>query len=229
MTAIRDRNIWEWMLKYAVHTWLFSYPHVILNEKGNLCGYLTFTDKNSMGIREFVVDDNEDSWRAVLGALSRRARKLQSESFTLPLPWDAPMTLFLRQMVGVRFSTTIRRGGGALMKIVNFSQLMQTLKPLFNERWKKRALSCGKIQFTLASEIGEVGISIRNNAVAISQSCSSSRVWIPLRWLPGLISGAYSVSDIAIQKESKISDKLLPVLDILFPPCWPVTYRADMY
>lgn len=229
MAAIRNRNIWEWMIKYAVNTWLFSEPHVILDEKGRLCGYLTFVSKDSMGIREFVVDDDEVAWRATLGALSRRARKLGSETITLPLPWEASMTLFLRQMVGVKFSTTIRRGGGALMKIVNFPKLMRNLQPLFNERWKKRTLRCEKIRFTLASEIGDVGITLSNNTITICQPDSSRRAWIPLRWLPGLISGIYSVYDIAIQKESKIPDTILPILDILFPAGWPVTYRADMY
>lgn len=146
------------MIKYAVNTWLFSEPHVILDEKGRLCGYLTFASKDSMGIREFVVDDDEIAWRTAIGVLSRRARKLGSETIILPLPWDAPMNLFLRQMVGVKFSTTIRRGDGALMKIVNFPELMRNLQPLFNERWKKRTLRYEKTRFILASEIGEVAL-----------------------------------------------------------------------
>jgi hypothetical protein len=229
MTAVRDRKAWEWMLACGVHSWLFSHPRVVLDRAGRLCGYLTLAHKDRMGLREMGVGSDEASWRAVLGALVARAKRCKAETFALPLPWDHPMTVFLRQTIGVKFTLATRRGGGPLMKIVDFPGLMRALEPLFTERWRAFRPTPGDARFTIAGEIGAVGVAASGGVVRTGKPGRGARVWIPQRWLSGLVSGAFSVRDLAGQDGPRIPGGLAGPLDILFPAGWPLTHRADMY
>jgi hypothetical protein len=229
MTAVRDRKVWEWMLGCGVHSWLFSNPRVIVDRRGRLCGYLTLTHKEGVGMRELGVGPDEPSWRAVLGALVARAKRCKAETIALPLPWDHPMTVFLRQATGVKLTLATRRGGGPLLKIVDFPGLMRALQPLFAERWRTAGSALPDARFTLASEIGAAGVTVAGGGVQTGEPGRGAQAWIPRRWLSGLVSGTYSVRDIAGQKGSRIPGKVARALDILFPAGWPLSHRSDTY
>lgn len=229
ISAARDRAVWDWAVGYAVHTWLFSGPKVVLDANGRLCGYLTMNAQGEPGLREFVVSPDEASMRATLGALGAVARKREAETFSLPVQWDDPFAVFLRQVAGAEFQIVSRSSGGPLAKIVNFPILMQKLQPLFTERWRAAHSALPATRFTLASEIGSVCLEVAPRGVRVVEGGGGQRVWVPQRLLTGLVTGCWSFREVAQRPETRVPTRLVPYLDPLFPACWPYSHRVDLY
>ena len=54
-------------------------------------------------------------------------------------------------------------------------------------------------------------------------------VRVPQRWLSGLLTGYYSVREVAAAKGSTVPAELRESLDVLFPTGWPFAYKGDRY
>ena len=228
-TAIRDRKLWDWLIGNGTKSWLFEGPHVILDGRGRLCGYLTLIPRGGIGIREIVVRQDDRSWRAALGAIVARAKKQDVDEIALPLVWGEPMAVFLRQHVQMVYKMTTRPDGGRQLVINDFPALMKALEPLFTQRWRAAGVASRKAQLTLATETGSVCVTAAGGRITVGGPARGTRVRIPRQWLSGLITGYYMVGDIAARKGARIPPSTVPALDILFPGGWPVTFRADNY
>ncbi len=228
--ADRDRAVWTWLLGPGVRTWIFSDPMLILDGRGRLCGYMTInTPDGSWGIRECVVRDDERAFRVALGAAAREARRRKADAISLPLMWDDPMAVFIRQYVSCRHSVTGNSNSGWMLKIVDFPALMKTLEPLFTERWEKARSAVRSARFTLKCEMGSVCFAVARGRVKTGGPVRGTRVVIPQRWLTGLVTGYHGVAAAAAGRGSKIPASVRPALDILFPFGWPYTFRGDNY
>ena len=227
--SVRDSELWQWLLRYGTKTWLFRSPKVIIDGGGRLCGYLTIDSKDRLDVREVIVRQDEASHRAALGAIVREARRREAKEISLTIPWDEPLAVFIRQYVGCEFKMSGNPTGDLVLKVVDFPALMQKLEPLFTQRWKAARSSLPEVRFTLAAEIGSVGFTVGHNNVRVGPPVKGSRVYIPQRWLSGLLTGYYSIKDIAPRKKASIPSRLLPVMEILFPAGWPWTFKADNY
>jgi predicted acetyltransferase len=225
--AVRDDKVWDWLLRPGGHTWIFRVPKVILDARGRLCGYLTMEPKGELNIREIIVRQEEESCRVALGAMVREARRREVKEITLPLPWDDALTVFLRQYVRAEFTMASDATGGALMKIVDFPALMRRLEPLFAQRWKRAGKGLPAAKFTLSSEIGSVGLTVTRGSVRVGDPAGGPRVRIPQRWLSGMITGYYPLSEVAPRPGAVVPSRLMPVLDVLFPSGWPFVYQGD--
>ncbi len=229
MAAARDAAVWDWAVRCAVHTWLFMGPKVVLDAKGRLCGYVTINAQGEPGLRELVVSPDEPSMRVTLGALGAVARKRGAETFSLPVPWNDPFAVFLRQVAGAEFQIVSRSSGGPLAKIVDFPALMRQLQPLFTERWRAAHSALPARRFTLASEIGSVSIAVTPRGVRVSEGNGSQRAWIPQRWLTGLVTGCWAMGEVIQRDEVRVPARLVPLLEVLFPASWPYSHRGDLY
>lgn len=227
--AERDTRVWDWLLRAGTTTWLFMNPKVITEERGRIVGYLNSCTNEALDIRELIVRQDERSCRVALGALVREARGTEIKDIQCRIPWDDALTVFLRQFVGAQFTMDSNPTGGALMKIVDFPALMRELQPLFQQRWQEAHSKRAPSSFTLASELGEVGIAVSRSKVQLTERTRGPSVFIPQRWLSGLLTGYHGIRDIAHRKGAKVPGHLLPVLEILFPTGWPFIYQGDNY
>jgi predicted N-acetyltransferase YhbS len=226
--AVRDQDTWNWLLDFGTNTWVFSSPRVILDSRGAPCGYVTTSDRDGFSAREIVVKQDEKSLRVALGALVREAKRREAKEITLNrLPWDDPLAVYLRQYVGAEFTLGSNPTGGPLMLIVDFPTLMKTLEPLFSKRWAEAHSALRPTSFTLASETGSVRLQVSGKGVTVSDPGSTPTVKVPQRWLSGLLTGYYSVDDVASRDGARIPSELKPVLNILFPKGWPFVYQGD--
>jgi predicted N-acetyltransferase YhbS len=229
MAADRSPEMWRWLLDYGSRTWLFRRPRVILDGRRRFRGYLTATWGEGFGVCEIVVRDDDASRRAALGALVREAKAAGTEEFGLSLPWDDPLAAFLRQVVGSKHSIVCRRGGGPLLKIVDFPALMRKLQPLFSERWSKARGRVSGGPFTLRTESGQLAFRFSAGAARVDDRPAGPRANVPQKWLSGLLCGSTPVADIVGREGVRIPPDLMEQMDVLFPRGWPFWYRGDMY
>jgi predicted N-acetyltransferase YhbS len=226
--AVRGEDVWNWLLRFGTNTWVFTSPRVILDSRGTPCGYVTTSDRDGFSAREIVVKQDERSLRVTLGALVREAKRREAKEITLSrLPWDDPLAVYLRQYVGAEFTLSSNPTGGPLLLLVDFPVLMKRLEPLFSKRWTEAHSALRPAAFTLKSEIGAVGLQVSGKGVALTEPARGLVVKVPQRWLSGLLTGYYSVDDIASRDGARIPSELKPVLNILFPKGWPFVYQGD--
>jgi predicted acetyltransferase len=228
-TAVRDRAVWEWLMRCGKHTSFFENPKVILDQRGRLCGYLTMGGGDDLIIRELVVLQDERSWRVALWNMGWLARRYGLKKYGLPLTWGEPMTVFLRQEFETWTSLNTKPDGGRLLMVVDFPALMTALEPFLTERWRAASPAVRNARWTLKSEIGSVGITASAGRIRVGGRRSGPRVRIGMRWLSGLLTGYHGVRDIAARKDVQIPSSMMSVLNALFPPGWPVTLRGDNY
>ncbi|MBA4387671.1 MAG: hypothetical protein C0404_06795 [Verrucomicrobia bacterium] len=228
MSAARDAALWQWLLTCGVHSWLFPSPKVIVDDQHRVRGYVTFKKTDGMVVEEIIVPEDEASSRVAMGALSREARSRKLEEFVLAFSWNSPLGLFLRRLVGVQV-TMHNRNAGPLLKIVDFPALMRALRPLFAQRLKASGARFSGVRFNLASEIGAAGFEVAGNKINVGEAVRGERVCIPQYWLSGLITGYWSVQDVMHDPKVKLSARLRPLMEIVFPAGWPYAYRGDNY
>ncbi len=202
---------------------------MILDERGRLCGYMTQADGQQLVSGDLVVRGSEANCRVALGALVREAKRREQKEIVLPLPWDDEFAVFLRQHVEAEFGMRTAPNAGQLMKVVDFPSLMRRLEPLLALRWRSARSALPPARFALLSEVGEVGLSVSEGRLRVGDPVPGPRVRIPQRWLSGLLTGYYSVREVALRKGAAVPVELLPVMDVLFPKGWPFVCRADRY
>ncbi len=227
--AARDKDVWDWLMGPGRRTWLFRKPQVILDGRRRLCGYVTAGRETEPGRGEIVVRPDEASCRAALGALARDARRRERKEIVLSMPWDDAMAVFIRQHVGGEFRMWSNPTGGALLKVVDFPGLIQRLEPLLSQRWRRARSSVRGVTFTLASEIGEVGLALSGRSVKVGKATGRPVVRIPQRLLSGLLTGYHAVRHVAAMKGASVPADLMPVMETLFPTGWPFVYFGDNY
>jgi len=228
-TAVRSREVWQWLMGPGRKSWFFRKPYVIFDSAGKLCGYFTNKSKDQFDVGEIVVRADEPACRVALGALAAEGKRREIKEINLPVGWDDPLAVFIRQHVAAQFSTWTNPTGGSLMKIVDFPRLMAALQPLFSQRWQAARTALPDTQFTLECELGAVGFAISNGKVQIGPAARGARVRVPQRWMSGLLTGYYSVNDVAAREGAAIPTRLRPVVQILFPTGWPWVHQADNY
>jgi len=229
-SADRDETVWSWLLTRGKNTWLFASPKVILDKSNEVCGYLCMSSGNDLAIREIVVTEEEDACRSALGALVREARKREVKKISIHrVPWNDKLTLLLRQYVDAEFTVQTSPTGGPLMLILDFPALMERLQPTFSKRWREARSALGETSFTCQSEIGSVGLEVTRKGVTVGAPRSRRKVVVPQRWLSGLLTGYYSVGEVAASRGATVPATLRPVLDILFPRAWPFVFQGDDY
>jgi predicted acetyltransferase len=227
--SVRDAELWDWLLRWGTKTWLFGSPSVILDANKRICGYFTGERKQGFSAGEIIVKQNEPSCRAALGALVREARRHEVKRIWLNIPCDDALAVFIRQYVGCEIKLHANATGGMLMKIVDFPALMRRLQPELTRRRQAAGRDLPKTQFTLATEIGAVGLAITRSGVEVGKPAGRARVRIPQRWLSGMFTGYHAIKDIAPRAGASIPSRLIPVMEALFPAGWPYVYKADSY
>jgi predicted acetyltransferase len=227
--AARDKALWDWLIGPGSRTWLFRRPMVVFDQRGRLCGYFTCGHHHEAQLGEVIVRKDEASCRAALWALARDARKREEKEIVLPLPWDDPLAVFIRHYVGSESQMWSGSTGGALLKVVDFPALMHRLAPLLDRRWRDAHSSLRPARFTLASEVGEVGLAVSRRAVKVGAPADGPLARIPRRWLSGVLTGYHAVRDVAARRGASVPAELRPILEILFPTGWPYVYQGDNY
>jgi len=106
---------------------------------------------------------------------------------------------------------------------------MRRLEPLFTARVQEGGAPLRPVSFRLESELGSVGMEVGRRRVRVGAPTGKRRVYVPKRWLSGLITGYYGPRDIASRKGVVLPDSLLPALEVLFPRGWPFIYAGDNY
>jgi len=229
--AARDDRVWRWLLTNGRKTWLFSNPRVAVAADGKLCGYVTGTDSHrNVKLREVVTADDTASVRVVLGALCRLARERNTDDISVPLPWDDPLTVCLRQRVDCEFTADSRSAGGSLMKIVDVAGLMRTLEPMFCERLAAHGRWPRKQSFVLIVDDERIRFTASECVIRVGGGGRrGSRVVVPRRLLSGLLTGYYQLQDVLGQEDVRVPAATVSLLRVLFPPNWPFIYQGDNY
>ena len=228
-SAEREPALWPWLLKTGGNDNLFAEPRVILNEQGAVVGYFTRARRDGLHAPEIVVKPDEAGARVALGALTRLAKQREWKEISLSLPYDDPFCAFARQHVNADYGFNSHPTGGLLMAILDFPELLRRIEPMFAERRKAAGAMLKPQAFTLASDIGEVGLTITRSGVTIGEAVKGPRVTVPQRWLSGLLTGHWTPDDIAARPGVRLPKKLLPLLRALFPRTFPHVYQGDNY
>jgi predicted acetyltransferase len=228
--AARDDVVWDWLMGAGGRTRLFHRPSLILDGKGRPCGYLTTgRQPHQPDLSELILRNDEAACRAALGAVVRYAKRAEMQQIELRLPWDDPFAVFIRQYVPAEWKTSSNPTGGPLLKVVDFPALMKRLEPVFTERWRNAHSALPRVRFTLAGEIGKVGVVVSKRRVDIAEPAGRRVVRVPQRWLSGLLTGYHTVGEVMKRRGARVPTALMPYLRILFPTGWPFVYQADNY
>jgi len=229
-TADRPADLWQWLMGPGRNTWLFRGAYVVFDPAGKLCGYFTSRDKQNVNIGEIVVRGDDASCRATLAALVTLAKRREVKDISLPLAWDDPLAVFLRQYVPCEFTMGTNPTGGCLMKIVDFPRLMAALEPMLAERWRAANSMIAAARFTFECELVSVGISVAGDAIRVEPAARSKAVVrVPQRWMSGMLTGYYDIGEVLPRQGVLVPDRLKPVLRILFPKRWPCIHCGDNY
>ncbi len=200
-------------------------PLVAFNQEGKPEGYaLLSRRKGYMIVNEVAAN----TWSAIL-ALLRYQHDTYAGEFAsqAEVYWPLPLTdtayYLLSDHLPIRSEITTYPDGGWMARINSFSVLMQSLLPLWQDRWQKRHLDWTG-SFVLV--IGEERCMLEFLPTTIRQvnrpSGGEQEVSFSQQVFTQLVFGFRPVTWAAIQAGQHVPGELISILDVLFPhkPSW---------
>ena len=190
LSAIRDANLWKWLLGFGSRTYYFYGPKKIIDIKSNkIVGYFT-TDPDDPGhIREFITASDPkyilSALEVVNNYLLKMEKPLQLYTFSFsPLFNQSAMNFNVDQ------TNIYKSDGGFLTKIINLEAILKTLNGNFNSSLNDFSL---RVYFEGFDQLFLFKKTFNKICVMrILQNCNITDLTIPEKYIPGLIFGMYS-------------------------------------
>jgi predicted acetyltransferase len=200
---------------------------VVSDGKDRLKGFVVFdTQAGRLVVSEVCGIDR--SALVTLGfAIGRRAKREGAEQVRFCLPLDDPF-LDVCVPLGYSCSASYPFTGGAMGRIISLEPLFQKMTGVFSDRVKASGLDwTGEV--VLKTDIGTVGLHIGRKSVSLKYKPGRPQVYISQMALSQLVMGYRAVDDVAHDLGVSVPQRLLPVLNVLFPKGNPYMWWTDRF
>ena len=218
-------------------TWKYGRPWPlgvigVLDARGRFAGYLKYLkeDKGGGSPLDAVEVEARDGgmFGTLAAAMGRQARRRDVGEVRIWLPPDHPFGAYCAGL-GCRLETRHSPDSNAMARIICLERLMKKLVPEFGRRLGG-AGSARKGRFTLATDIGALGLEVQGRRVRMrSEKRGAPVIRIPQRALTQLVMGYRSVAEIAVDPEVKVPTRLVPIFTMLFPKGQPYMAYPDRF
>jgi len=195
-------------------------PLLVFNKDGKPEGYLLLSSRRG----QFeAVEVAANTWPAVLALLhyqnSLHAGELASQiEVSWPLPLTDITSYLLADHLPLRSEINTSQDGGWMARMVSFSAVVQSLLPLWQDRWQKQQSGwTGVLALIVEEERCALELSQSRMRQVDRLSEEEQEVRFKQQVFTQLVFGFRPVSWAAIQVGQHVPDELVPILDVLFP------------
>ncbi|MGZ3630989.1 MAG: GNAT family N-acetyltransferase [Ktedonobacteraceae bacterium] len=195
-------------------------PLLAVNEEGTPEGYALLS-KRGEWYEAFEVAAN--TWPAIQALLHYQNtlhggdRALQSEVY-LPLPLIGATYYLIADQLPIRSEITTYPDGGWMARMVSFSALVQSLLPLWQDRWQTHHIEwTGVLVLVVEDEKCTLELSPSSMLLIDNLSDEVQEVRFSQQVFAQLVFGFRPVTWAAMQADQHVPDELVPILDVLFP------------
>ena len=193
---------------------------MVFNKDGKPEGYLLLSSRRG----QFeAVEVAANTWPAVLALLhyqnSLHAGELASQiEVSWPLPLTDITSYLLADHLPLRSEINTSQDGGWMARMVSFSAVVQSLLPLWQDRWQKQQSGwTGVLALIVEEERCALELSQSRMRQVDRLSEEEQEVRFKQQVFTQLVFGFRPVSWAAIQVGQHVPDELVPILDVLFP------------
>jgi predicted N-acetyltransferase YhbS len=195
-------------------------PLLAINGEGKLEGYLLLSKRRR---EHFAYEVAADTWPAILALLQYQNNLYEGELLSQAvLCWPLPLTDTTYYLLGdhlpMRSEIESYPDGGWMARMVSFSALVQSLLPLWQDRWHKHH-NAWTGDFVLAVDEQRCVIEITPSSVRLVDNLSIEKqeARFSQQVFTQLVFGFRPVSWATLQTSQRVPGELIPVLDVLFP------------
>ena len=157
---------------------------------------------------------------SLVRALAVEAAARRDEWLTIELPADSPVLSVLRP-VGFTQEIAYAQNQGGMGRITNLGGLAMALKGTLESRMRGTGLAgrVGEVEFTCDTEraVSEIGA---GPTLAIN---------LPQQHLLQLLLGYRSIAELRLELPACVDDRVVDVVDTLFPAGFPYMWRLDHF
>ncbi len=210
----------ERQVHYLKNWFQENIPLVALNGEGKPEGYLLLSRRRGW---LYAYEVAANTWPAVLALLQYHNNLYAAEpespaEFSWPLPLTDSTYFLLADHLPMRSEIATYPDGGWMARMVSFSALVQSLLPLWQDRWQKHPLEWTGV---LALAVGEERciLDLSPSLVRLVDRLSSEEqeVRFSQQVFTQLVFGFRPITWAAIQAGQHIPAELVPILDTFFP------------
>jgi predicted N-acetyltransferase YhbS len=195
-------------------------PLVAFNQEGKPEGYALLSRKREE-LSAYEVAAN--TWPAILALLHSQntvhegALASQTE-VSWPLPLTDATYYHLADHLPMRSELETYPDGGWMARMVSFPALIQSVLPLWQNRWQKHHIEwTGVLVLVVDKERCTLELSPSRLSLVARLSSEGQEVRFSQKGFTQLVFGFRPVSWVAIQAGQQVPDELAPILDVLFP------------
>jgi hypothetical protein len=135
-----------------------------------------------------------------------------------PLPLTDATNYLLADHLPIHSEIDTYPDGGWMARMVSFSVLVQSLLPLWQDRWQKHHIEwTGVLALTVDEERCALELSPSTMRLVDRLSADVQEVRFSQHVFTQLVFGFRPVTWAAIQAGQHVPDELIPVIDVLFP------------
>ncbi len=161
------------------------------------------------------------AFSTLLAEAGRRALALRIERVTFRLPPDDALLVYGRRY-GIEVKTTYPRHWLGMARIINQTELLGLLEPLFARRLADARGEPWAGTLVLRTDLG-------TDRVRLGAGGPELAIELPQTLLTQLLLGYRSVADAFFETEARADEAALPVLDALLPAGHPYIWDADRF
>jgi predicted N-acetyltransferase YhbS len=195
-------------------------PLLAFNVEGKLEGYLLLSKRRG---EHYAYEVAANTWPAELALLQYQNNLYEGElESQAELYWPLPLTdstyYLLSDHLPMRSEIDTYPDGGWMARMVSFSALVQSLLPLWQDRWQKHHLEWTGV-LVLAVDEGRCVLELSPSIVRLVDRLSSEEKGVRFgqQVFTQLVFGFRPVTWAAIQVGQHVPGELIPILDVLFP------------
>jgi predicted N-acetyltransferase YhbS len=195
-------------------------PLLAFNEEGKPEGYALLLE--SRGQQE-AYEVAANTWPAVLALLDYQytlhaGECLSQTTVYWPLPLSDVTYYLLSDQLPIRSEIETYPNSGWMARMVSFSTLIQSLLPLWQDRWKKHHSEwAGVLVLVVEEEKCAFELSPTGLLLLDRLSIEGHEVRFGQQVFTQLVFGFRPITWAALQVGQHVPDELIPILDVLFP------------
>jgi predicted N-acetyltransferase YhbS len=205
---------------YLQNWFEINLPLLAFNEEGKPEGYVLLSKRKG---EYYAYEVAANTWPAVLALLHYQHTlyegELQSQAEVFwPLPLTDATYYFLTDHLPMRSELETYPNGGWMARMVSFSALVQSLLPLWQDRWHKQHVEwTGVVVLAVDEERCILELSPPLVRLIDRLASKEQEVKFSQQVFTQLVFGFRPVSWAARQTGQHVPDELIPILDVLFP------------
>lgn len=217
---LRPFNLWEYRKEFLQNLKIVFYKSVPV-------GYfnLIFEDE-SIRVEELVCREDLKIYQTILNFLRKEAVKKYRKYIKFNLCGMHPFIKYLKGE-DITYQIKYRKNSGAMGKVLNWESLFSKLLPEFFKNLKKSCFrDLENIDIYVDKKV--YSLDFKNKSVKVLQK-KNSGLKFSSQLLTQLVFGYDSASSLCFRYNMKFSEKILNILDSLFP-CWEtIMFPVDRF